>query len=1129
MLNWAVRCPRQGVYVSRIPYNEVPLDLLMLCLVILEPRRHVGVIARSIFGRVQKGRRGFALSGQVSWAKKWFEAVAPDEPHKLARRIEWDGLSESCFAEFLNRGLQDDDGRVAWKQALSDCRGALIESWDIPILDASDDKQHPFKDIWRPIQSLAISRLSAAVDPVSHKIDLVVLDQMADQLLERLCFIGERVLWDRFRKGRTPAEIVLAHLGSSGNGSDLPRRAQYDRFVQENRRDGLSSILEVYPELGRLLGTVFALWLRVSTELLHRVKKDRDDLERIFSIPSGHFLCDIAQSLSDPHRGGQSVAILTFSTSCGENARQVVYKPKDLRVDVAYNGLLRELNRTSDLPPLRDLTVHACGSYGYMEHVSHQTCANDRELQSHYRNAGRLTAILHVLGCTDCHHENLIASGDQLVLVDTETLLEPDMPDHVMEACADISVAKKTRLQERFLTSVLRVGLLPQWIFLGDEKYPVDVSALGVEPPLRDTETAQGWLGINSDGMMPGKVTKRTKLPTSLPVGTGQRNPFAQYLDVFCAGFQQQCSVLAASRQSLLADGGALSRFAGLPRRIVLRATRVYSAIQRQLLEPAALRSSFESSLVLEQMARSYLMAEARPRNWPVLAEECSQMQQLDIPFFTHLIDGDALILNDAGDAIPGFFYSSGFAAARDRLGQLSAQEIDFQLDFIRGSVHAQHMQVSDPASQVSEHLDSSEAVSSSPPMTGTEAANRIARELCYRAIHDPQGYVEWLGPTLGEDGESFSYGPVGLSLYSGSIGVALLLHRLCDISEAPAEANSVRTALLRPLHELVAQPAAENRTRWWRDQSIGLSGCGGILLALEQLEEKSILDVMVSAFPSRFIEIDFQRDLLGGSAGLIGPMLRIGSDVALDHAIAAGEHLLRHQTKDGGWPSEGESRYCLGFAHGTAGCAAALAALYHVTGHARFLAGAAAALALERAQFCDEVGNWPTHAGHSPDGQPTHFLEHWCNGAPGIALGRACLWETELWDDICAREIEIAVRKLIGAETRNRDHLCCGNLGLMSVLRVLSSGPWPLDEGLRTLAKEKIRDQKSRAVLRCNDKEVELRSAGTRGQALSIPGYFNGLSGMGLSLLEGGLAAKTTAVLLSGGLLGRKALLKMV
>ena len=41
---------------------------------------------------------------------------------------------------------------------------------------------------------------------------------------------------------------------------------------------------------------------------------------------------------------------------------------------------------------------------------------------------------LYVLGCTDCHHENLISTGDQLVLIDSETLLEPTVVDHIRSA-----------------------------------------------------------------------------------------------------------------------------------------------------------------------------------------------------------------------------------------------------------------------------------------------------------------------------------------------------------------------------------------------------------------------------------------------------------------------------------------------------------------------------------------------------------------------------------------------------------------------------------------------------------------------------------------------------------------------
>ena len=37
---------------------------------------------------------------------------------------------------------------------------------------------------------------------------------------------------------------------------------------------------------------------------------------------------------------------------------------------------------------------------------------------------GRLSSVLWVLGCTDLHHENLILSSNQLVLVDAETIFD---------------------------------------------------------------------------------------------------------------------------------------------------------------------------------------------------------------------------------------------------------------------------------------------------------------------------------------------------------------------------------------------------------------------------------------------------------------------------------------------------------------------------------------------------------------------------------------------------------------------------------------------------------------------------------------------------------------------------------
>ena len=171
------------------------------------------------------------------------------------------------------------------------------------------------------------------------------------------------------------------------------------------------------------------------------------------------------------------------ATDATERLR-VVYKPKDMGVDAAYQALLADLNAHSDLAPLRCLTVHLSDGYGYMEFVSHQLCADEHELGRFYANAGRLTAVLHLAGCTDCHYENLIACADQLLLIDTETLLEADLADHVDDANTNkLAINQASQLQQRCRSSVLRSGLLPHWMFVGVAKRAMDISALGIAPP----------------------------------------------------------------------------------------------------------------------------------------------------------------------------------------------------------------------------------------------------------------------------------------------------------------------------------------------------------------------------------------------------------------------------------------------------------------------------------------------------------------------------------------------------------------------------------------------------------------------------------------------------------------------
>ena len=1047
---------------------------------------------------------------------QWLTAVALDEPHKLDRRLKWDGLDPAEFETWLKTdGFDNDPSGSQWLGGLGTIRAALQKHWQLPLLPYQADCQWPFQDIWWPVRLELERWLSHELGSIAG-MGIAVFADLAEALLDRLCSISEPLLWNCFCQGRGPGAMLLAHLGAEGDDSGAPVRELYEQFVKQHRRDGLASLLADYPVFGRLIGQVVNLWKIASVELLERVRNDRPALENTFGIPQAAQLVAVKQGLSDPHRGGRAVAILSFADSTNNTALQVVYKPKDMGVDAAYQALLADLNANSSLEPLRTLAVHIGEGYGYMEFVAHQLCESDDHLHSFYTNAGRLAALLHLLGCTDCHHENLIASSDQLLLIDTETLLEADLPDHIRQADSAAADVGLSNLGTRFQQSVLRSGLLPQWLFVGGSKRAVDISALGITPPSEPEHQQPGWLGINSDGMLPGRVSRPSEVPTSLPVGIGAANPFDRFLEAFCDGFARQAQALLALRERWLQSVSALNRFAGLQRRIVLRATRVYFALQRQQLEPEALRSPQAQALKLEQLARSFLLAETKPLHWPVFPAERRQMRQLDIPFFTHRIDGNALELDAESTELPGFIQTSGLQAARERLRALNQNEIDFQLSLIRGAAQARQLRVSSAANTSEGSADSKDIHQT---ITDVEAATRIGEQLLAMAIHDPQGQMEWLGMDLGADGESFSFGPVGTSLYGGSIGIACLLKQLEAQNVRLAGAAETQAAILKPLRDLAEQTSGDGRRRWWRDQPLGLSGCGGVLLALVQLDEQPLAEALLADALPRFIQADQQLDLIGGCAGLIGALLRLNTPAAVELAQQAGHHLLAQQGESGSWSSQPHLPGLLGLSHGTAGYAAALARLHACTGEKAFANAARAALAYERSRFNSAQGNWPDLRQANADVEANSFMVSWCHGAPGIGLSRACLWGTELWDEQCAEEMSVALATTAATTALGADHLCCGSLGLMVVLRTLGSGPWPLNPELRDHAAAVANAHSYQARQRCTGPRLELRCFGTQEGSLLLPGFFTGLSGMALALLPDDFDKSLTVNLLSAGL----------
>jgi len=1055
---------------------------------------------------------------------RWRQLVAPDRPANFDKRLRWDDLSVVDALWCLDPPEQQIPPSPPWWPQLEALRQAGRDAAAVGLhrLLADRGQQQPFVHVWRPVAAWALKALQHRCSDLTPRLELredAWLD-LSEVLLERLCNVADQALWELFNRRRTPGQMLLAHLGADGDGTGGPVHEAYDAFVVELHASGYGVLLEAYPVLGRLLAVVTELWLEGSEEMLRRLAQSRAQLADQFAIAEDAPLEAIQQGLSDPHRGGRAVAILRFGQ--GDEARRVVYKPKDMQLDRSYQRFLLQLNAASILPPLRCLTVLSCDGYGFMEWVEHRCCMGDAELARFYANAGRTMAVLHLLGCTDCHFENLIACGEELLLIDTETLLEGDLRDLISEqgSIPDDRSALQTSLQG----SVLHSGLLPHWLMVGaGRKRAFDVSALGVQPPPPEREQP-GWVGLNSDGMMASHCLQPCTLPTSLPVGLGSAQRLTDFVEELCGGFMEQLREVIRLRPLL---GDSLQQFMDLPRRLVHRPTRLYFTIQRQMLEPAALRTAVDHGLKLEQLSRSYVLAGEKPRNWSMFHAELIQMERLDIPFFEHRINVDVLPLPEGLAPIPGFVATSGLAVAQRRLEQLDAAEIHFQQQLVRGAIAARHLkplESSQPrlASDLCLAVPEGGPRALEPAVYRQEAA-QLAEQLWAAAIQDRNGRPEWLGMDLGGDGESFQFGLIGFPLYSGSSGIALALARMADDRNPSRDMWRQRAwSCLAGLVELAERNSNDALFRFVRDLPYGIAGTGGLLVALQLLQHRGIADagtladrLIAQIKPERLLA-DEGVDVIRGVTGLIGPLLCSGHPRARDLADVCGERLLALQLDNGGWSIDPVRRPLTGFSHGAAGMAAALATLAQATDQQRFQDAARRAVAYERSVYLGEQGNWPDFR---TTNKPDQFMLSWCHGAPGILLSRLVLQESGLADGQIEAELEVARATTLSALERWSSshqplaaHLCCGVLGLTSLLRVDASlGGLPIAPQVPAAEAALISQAQANGA-------YTLFSVDSG--SIHLPGLFTGKAGVALSLAEVADGIAWLPTLLSAGLL---------
>jgi type 2 lantibiotic biosynthesis protein LanM len=990
----------------------------------------------------------------------WCQAVAQGDWHQFRQRLAWDSLDEDMvrcvlgvvrvpeglplprWADTLNEAV-----RQAAHLPIEEAGASQANTDRLSFLDAKEP--FPFEELLAPFVLLARRRCVAQAGEAYHLLCEQAHVSLQRSLLQTLTGYAIQALYLEFSIERAIAQSPLERLLELAQEDD--DRTRYQQFVERMRQGGLAAFFQEYTVLARLLSTITDLWVEATVEFLQRLAADRPEMQQVFGGESelGRVM-SVQPSLSDAHRGRRQVLVLTFASGC-----KVVYKPKDLGTEEVYYRLLAWCNQRGVPLSLRVLKVLNRSSHGWVEFVEHEPCRDRQEAQRYYQRAGMLLCLIYALEGTDCHYENIIASGEHPVLVDMETLMHhrPRLEDEGDGARAQVLA------NEQMAHSVLRTGLLPRWQIHNDPRVAYDVSGLGGGGKQELIVSVLRWEHINTDRMTLEYGPVKMGAQANWPMLDGTFLPLEEHTAEVVAGFQQMYRFLLDQREALLAAESPLYELARKPVRFVYRATRVYFSIARKLLHPMYLRDGADRSMQLELLGRAVVPLEGpfrdngeRSRWWSVFAAERQAMEQADIPFFTARASSRDLIVVP-GREIGACFQEPSFELVVARLQALDDEDLERQVAFIQGSVCA-HV-ARDVARASSRHSPEVDVGRSQAGWPTTDEllgqALAIAQQMTARAIRAADGSAAWIALHHLIQAERFQLQPMGYDLYEGTCGVAMFLAAVEKVTGG-AGYRELALGAVQPLRQALRDYG--NRTA--REMGIGGAvGLGSVVYALTRvsqwLDEPTLLEDARRAarlITAKRIADDQVLDIIGGAAGAILGLLAFYAispdEVVLDHVITCGQRLLqRRMESEAGyraWPTL-DGKMLTGFSHGAAGIVYALLRLYAVTRDGDVLAAAQEGIAYEDSVLVREAGNWPDFR---TDEQPA-FMTSWCHGAPGIALGRLGGLAVLDSDDI-RRDIEMAVQTTRAAGVQGVDHLCCGSLGRADVLLVAASGLARLD-----------------------------------------------------------------------------------
>lgn len=998
----------------------------------------------------------------AAFLNRWAQAFARGKMDALERRMQWDDIDAYAVALALDDcallTLSQTLPMPSWAKLLQQ---ALTAQATLPSAEIIPGRfracRSPFVELWLPWVEFLAKQASDL--PNASGVETSFWWDLKFHWLEQLALLGADMLYQRFQK------------------PDAKNSAwTYRNFIKAQKQIGWPDLLADYPVLARQIGTYLQHALVDVAKLLTHWRVDRANLRAKFALAEDAEIAGF-EALGDRHAGG-AVARIRFSDACS-----LIYKPRDCSVEASWQNFIQTLNQLGLQPPLARLNYHVDDDRGWFSELAAAQATDRTAAARCFEQYGALVALTYLSGARDLHMDNVIVGADGPVLIDCETVLQPE--GTVLRRAGESAMARAADALEN---SCLSSGLVrfPAENAAGERW---DESALCGESKASQTD---GWFNLGTDQLLPGKIQQPATTPRHRVRCNDTMLDATDFLAELCKGFESMVSLLKA-QQSKAELRAAIDRFSSSRLRVVMRPTRSYDGVLRALRSAKAQRDGLSAGLFLETLARIWSDQNERPALWPLLAGENSALLQGEVPVLYVQANQDWIACEH--QRVDGAWRTNAVEALRRRLETLEHPELlNQQLGWLRSSLQRRE-------NAAPEHIEMP-VLPPAPPMGAgplRALVNQCGQQLLGAATKGHDGELSWMAPSYLDAAASKGRG-VSHYLYDGSLGIAWFLAAAGRVL-GNTEFTDAAMLAIGPVRRFLHDPAAPLMIA---KEPLGIAhGLGSIIAGLTAIG-RELGDSKLFEDAERAVRLVDLRDLSTTNlaeleSGLAGALLGIcrlveasGARVILRSAKPLVARIGELFHPEGGW--RGYDGHALaGFMHGQSGIAYALNAYALLANDPKAAQWADAAREIEDRAFVHAAGDWALRLDQAGSTH-AHCMGTWCNGAPGILLTRMAYGRKPGAAEYA--KLERAAIALHQRAVSGVDHLCCGTLGAalsLAELARLTGRTEGLERAREWLAAvAQAAEQRGRFQLRANDLENQSFQ----------PGLYRGISGVGFAAL---------------------------